>query len=430
MVSLFILISGGVRAESLFEAPLSGRAFSDFYFPLSSSPDGQWQQISASVWLETNPRLGDHFFGQVIGTANGIATSSVPEVGQTLKFDIREGFAGYTNSGWEFRAGKMIVPWGKSDAINPTDFLTAKDYTFFNPDEEVRRIGAISFWTSWTPDEGNSPWGIQLIFTPNFPESKVLIAPNQIPPSFTILPVSRPAQWEAAVKASYSGTNWDGEILVYKGWNHLPVFQVASATLISPTQVQSQLATTFQRYTALGLNTSITEGKWVFRGESAYVWTENNDGQNPLIQPTHLDVVAGAERPISDDLRVQAQGLVRYYPRYLSPNELQGTGSLLGQLDQQVAQVNALIQNYQDQVRPAFTFRLAYSHDPSGIASELFLLTNFIGGDYLVRPQFSYLWTDSLKTILGMDYYAGPKDRPLGVLSVYSSIYSELRYVF
>ena len=55
---------------------------------------------------------------------------------------------------------------------------------------------------------------------------------------------------------------------------------------------------------------------------------------------------------------------------------------------------------------------------------------NFIGGDYLIRPKFSYAFTDALKGTLGMDYYGGPMDRPLGQLQVFNSVFVEGKYSF
>ena len=51
---------------------------------------------------------------------------------ERLRPRLREGYLYLRRPGLEVRAGQQIIPWGQADAVNPTDFLTAKDYTFFN----------------------------------------------------------------------------------------------------------------------------------------------------------------------------------------------------------------------------------------------------------------------------------------------------------
>ena len=173
-----------------------------------------------------------------------------------------------------------------------------------------------------------------------------------------------------ALKISYLGTQWDASVLVYRGWNHLPELAVSSYSFTAPNTVTLQANQAFHRYRALGLEGSATTRAWVFRMENAYVWTENNDGQNPLIQPSFFHSVIGIERPLGDDFRIQAQAIMKYYPNYLDPSQATGANAIEAQINQTLAATNALIQNYQDRFRPAATFRFSYSHPQSGIESE------------------------------------------------------------
>ncbi len=404
---------------------ISGRIFTDFYVPSGSPLGSPLQQVSGSIWLESDPRLSEDSRAHFTLTGDHFQASTPGNSG--LRWSLREAFVDYNHSGWSFRAGRMIIPWGKSDAINPTDFLTAKDSTFFNPDEEVKRIGALSVSLAWTPSSGNSPWTFHYILTPVFPQSTLLLAPEQIPGSIRLsstdaLPARNLGNAENAFKVAYSGVGWDASLSFFHGWNHLPAFQINSAVL-SPA-VSLEVSRFFQRYRVLGADGSTSWGSWIFRWETAYVWTENNDGQNPLLQPTHWDTVVGLERPLLSSFRVQMQVLTRYFPRFLSPQLLSSP------VDRQVALVNALIQNYQDPTRVSGTLRLSYSDEGEALGGEIFILGNFIGGGYLLRPQLNYAWTGDLKVSLGLDFYGGPEDRPLGVLAPYNSIFSEVKYVF
>ena len=372
---------------------LSGRIFSDFYVPTGDFINGQLQQISGSVWLQADPKFSETSSAHLTLTADQIAASTIS--GRTgFQPGVREAYVQYYKSGLEIRAGKMIIPWGKSDVVNPTDFLSAKNYTFFNPDEEVRRLGGVGVKIAWTPMSGNSPFTFTFVGTPVFPQSVLLLASGQIPSGISGFstvqnPAATLANTELAFKTAYSGTAWDASVLVYKGFNHLPEFGVTSVTS-SGTSVAVSANQIFHQYRALGADASVSLDRWVFRGEAAYVWTENSDGQNPLIQPAHLDAVLGVERPIGDDFRIQVQGLIRYFPYYLSPQQLSHSNPVLEAVYQQVAAVNALIQNYQDSFRPGATFRISYSNDQNRLSAEVFMMGNFLGGGFLFRPQISY----------------------------------------
>lgn len=412
------------------DVPVHGRIFSDFYLPIHRST---LNQVSGSVWLQADPKLSENAYGHFTLTASQLEASVVP--GKTGFYPgVREAKVSFFKEGWEFRAGKMIIPWGNSDGINPTDFLSGKDYTFFNPDEEVKRIGATGLWLSWTPRAGQSPMNLTLVVLPVLAQSKVLLAPGQVPASFVIAdtfqtPATTLSNISLALKTTYTGNQWDASLLAYRGFNSLPEFQATSVGEIPLVPILNA-SFGFHRFRALGGDISLTVGKWVLKTEDAYVWTENNDGQNPLTLPSYLSSVISVERPLGADFRVQTQIWVRYYPNYLSPAQASGPNPLQALINQQVARANALIQNYQDRVRPAGTLRVTYTDERDGLEAQLLIAMNFNGGDYLLRPKLDYSISDSLKATLGMDYYAGPADRPFGVLEPFSSVFTEFRYLF
>jgi hypothetical protein len=408
---------------------LSGRVFSDVYFPARDIRTSTYRQASASVWLQGDHRFGEHTSARFVLAGDAIQNRPVSAVGGTgdaFRLSLREGYATYAKNGWEFRAGQQIIPWGKSDAINPTDFLTAKDLTLFNPDEEVRRIGAVSLWLGWTPSEGVSPLAFTAVVTPVFAQTRLLVPPSAIPAgvslgSSAVSPPETLGNTETAFKIAYNASSWDASVLAFRGFNHMPEFASLGGTSVG--QV-------FHHIRAAGGDFSFTWGKWIFRGESAYVWTENDDGSAPWIQPSHWDSVLGLERPIGDDFRAQAQLVYRYIPGFVEASAATGADPLSAQLNRGIAAANALLLAYQDRSRPGATFRFAYSNEDSGIEAELFALGNFVGGDYLLRPKASYRWTDALKTTLGVEWYGGPDSRPLGSMKVFNSVFTEAKYSF
>jgi hypothetical protein len=414
-----LLVPGPAAAAEAMGVPVTGRIFADTYIPTRNPSSNEFRLVSTTLWLEGAPRMGERSSARFV-LEGQMFDQKLPQLGVTtaaheLRMRLREGYVGYAHEGVEFRVGQQIIPWGKSDAVNPTDYLSAKDYTQFNPDDEVRRTGALSLLWTWTPRKGESPFSLTGVWTRVFPQSRLLIPPVAVPAGVTVqpVPVEPPATLpnsELALKGAYTGSGWDASLSVFRGWNHLPEFASSGTTVFQ----------TFHWARALGGDAAVTSGSWIFRAESAYIWTENNDGTDPLIQPTHWDSVLGVERPIGDDFRAQLQFLYRYYPRFtdpaLSPNPL--------------ARVNALLLGYQDQSRPGYTLRVSYALEDEGVETELFTMGNFVGGDYLIRPKFTYAWTEALKTTIGTDYYGGPTDRPLGALREFNSLFLEAKYSF
>ena len=101
-------------------------------------------QDSASLWLEGDPELRREWRRALHPHRERdpkLNRFGVGSPASQFNVGLREAWISYAKNGWEAKLGQQIIPWGKSDIINPTDFLTAKNYTFFNPDQEVRRLG-------------------------------------------------------------------------------------------------------------------------------------------------------------------------------------------------------------------------------------------------------------------------------------------------
>jgi hypothetical protein len=216
------------------------------------------------------------------------------------------------------------------------------------------------------------------------------------------------------------GQSFDVSLSYFNGYYHLPYF-IVSGNPLTPL-IQTQM----DRVQAYGTDASWSFDSYVARFESAYFSTRN-DGRNlltgALTQPSHWDTVVGIERGWNDHWRLQLQALYRHHPRWVNPADTPLAVRPLSEL-------NARVLNYQERSRLGGTLRFAYTDNESGVDAEVLLMGNVMGKDYLVRPKFSYAWTDAIRTSLGLDHYGGPKDRSLGSLYVYNSIFLEGKFSF
>ncbi|MEQ1875595.1 MAG: hypothetical protein ABL958_03050 [Bdellovibrionia bacterium] len=418
----------------------SGKFFADIYAPVNNKFSRPLTQATANLWLDFNHQIAN---GESPYSIRGIWQSTIFEGNNSVvtgkyepthyEGDFREGYLSYLNGGFEFRAGNLIVPWGKSDGLNPTDYLSARDYRHFSPDSEVQRKPGSGFWASWTPETATS-WNFTAALIPYFAEGQFVLAPGVVPANVAISEAEHPgissSSLEGAVKAAYTGDRWDISVNAYNGFNHYPEFQEEARTIFTPVDVRLRLKEMFRRQSAAGGDFSWSGDTWIYRAEAAYFWTENQEGANMMSVPSHYFAVVGFERPFWDNFRMQVQYAHKYFPAYRPIDEMTGASPVDAAVKQQIARTNAMLFQYQERDQGTVTFRVSYAKESSGWDAEIFFMENLRGQDFLVRPKTSYAWSDNLRYTLGADIYGGPGHRTLGAMSAFNSVFAEAKYSF
>ena len=440
-LSLLCLQARAHAAEGESPVRLSGEALADAWLPTRESAGKTFTQLHSMLQLQGDARLAEpltaravyqgHFFDGRHSRLTG------NRGGTHLEHELQEGWLEYFAGGWQLRAGQLVIPWGKSDGVNPTDFLSGKDSNILSRDSERNRRGGLALLTSFTPNAGSSPWNYTVVVQPRFPEADYLVPPAALPAGITLEEKQRPAMraenTEVAGKIAYTGEGWDGSLSAFYGWNHKPEFtKLSHAVTLSPAgpAVTARGTRVHRRVKALGADASVSGGDYVYRLETAYTFTENNDGKNPTILPSHWTAVLGAERPFLEKFRAQAQFISRFFPRYTSPRDTTGPDLITAQLNSQVAAANALLLQYQERWETAGTLRLSYDHEALGFSAELLYYQSLNGGDWYLQPLLGYRLYEGLRLYLGADHYGGPGSRSLGSLRTYNSVFTEISYRF
>jgi hypothetical protein len=425
-----------IVSQNATASPIAGRIYSDYYIYTQDLSYGEVAQSSLSAWLEydsqaddsTKKDLGVHIVGQ-----GDLFYRDLNHPGQTsARFHLREGYISYLSDETVLRVGQQIIPWGKSDGINPTDYFTAKDYTLFNPDDEVKRLGAPGLSWGFTPDQGTSPFNIQAVFQAYYPQMRLLIPSQAIPSGVAVSKyASSPEAFsenamEFGFKVAYLKSNYDFSFSYFQGYTPFAeyVFDVA----------QNRVSPVNPKQKAIGGDASFTLGEYVVRIESALLMPENGTDTDPLfglVEPWHWDTVAGIETTFAQDYHAQIQGTVRHHLYYQLPSDSIGGSAQTRAIQQAVGRANALILNYQQQTNVGATFRVGYASDTSDWTADVFLVGYFMNGqDYLVRPQVSFKPMNNVRLMAGADLYGGEEGRPLGALKDRSVGFFEAKYVF
>jgi hypothetical protein len=180
-----LIFAQGVFADEMvaphepYAFPVGGRVYTDQY---GYTETRKFVQSSYSVWLDLDSKTENGLGERFIGEFDVFAKSMEKQSSWSTYGQIREAYVSYLGEGYDIRLGQQIIPWGKSDGINPTDYFTAKNYTFLNPADEVKRQGAPGASLSFTPEKGTSPFTIQGVFQAYYPQTKLLIPDTVIPP--------------------------------------------------------------------------------------------------------------------------------------------------------------------------------------------------------------------------------------------------------
>ncbi|MBC7386233.1 MAG: hypothetical protein H7301_08760 [Cryobacterium sp.] len=333
--------------------------------------------------------------------------------------DVREAWVDHSEKGFSVRAGEVVTAWGRSDAVNPTDYLTAKDFTFLSSSDDVRRKGAPGVRMSLTPNGGVSPWEITVAWNALYPQSKLLIPTSAIPAGLQVEtdpenPRLLGNRQEWAFKLAYLAPSFDLSLSAFDGRTHFGQF-IWDGTSV-------RLA--YLPVRALGTDFSVTFDQFVLRGESAYFFYDvgrAGGGSLSLTEPNHWDTVVGIERPLGERFRLIAQLLYRVHPSLRDSQAYTSASPLDTAVVRGVGKANALIQNYQDHSRVGATFLFSYTSSDEIWTGELAAIGNFVGGDYLLRPKLGRKFGERMRLAAGVDYYGGPTDRPLGSLRDYRS---------
>lgn len=412
---------------------VSGKVILDQYEAVGPGRDDRGDgngtlQSSATLYGSLAPKLGEDASAKA--TVRGTAFRRSLERKRDFLFrgEVQELWIDRSAGGLDVKVGQVVTPWGRSDAVNPTDFLTAKDLTYFSTSDEIRRRGAPGARVVYVPADGASPWEATLAWNARYPQTKMLIPASGVPTGVSVetdpaTPSLFGENQEIAAKLAYLASSFDVSLSAFSGRNHFGQFAWDG----------SRVALVFEKERAIGGDFSITFDAFVLRGETAYYFYDSGrrgGAGYSLTEPNHWDSVLGVERAFGPRVRLLAQALYRVHPSQRDPGEYVGSSPTETAIGRGVGRANALIQNYQQKSEVGATLLATYTTEDEGWVYELGALGNFIGGDFVIRPKIRHRLRDSLHAILGMDYYGGPTDETLGALRDYRSAYLEAEWAF
>jgi len=317
----------------------------------------------------------------------------------------------------DLRIGKQFIFWGKTDWINPTDNINPWDYKNISAEIEDYRIPVSSAKASFYL----GAWTLEGVLVFEF-------LPHRIPMHFEeiripgatveVLPVRMPKPGlknvEFGLRASSAWKGIDFSASLFRGFAKTPSVVFKYLPLTGTLQIQP----IYGRITVLGADFVTTRGKFAFKGEGAYFFTEDRDGTDPFVENPYLYYAAGMDYYAADDLTLNLQFVQKIRFKY-SPAEERTQLARRGLHGFAVAEKRV----------ESISCRIQY--EPFDFTSlQLIGVVNLKDRDYFLLPILNYQIADGVNIYGGATLFRGPEGSPFGRNKPYSRAFVEIKYSF
>lgn len=345
--------------------------------------------------------------------------------------ELREGYVEVARERWELRVGKQVIAWGRADEINPTDVVTPKDFLLLLPEGQAGyRYGVSGVRTDYflTPTVRASA-----VYVPFFSPSVIPL--SDLPPGVRArerLPAIRLEDGSAGVKLDSSGGRVDASLAYFYGFNLLPEIHVERAAVDPATgAARADIALAHARQHMIGADFATALGRFGYRGEVAYVHTDNAHGRRAGEVAPHLGYVLGVERSFFDNLSVIVQFVGRWVPERPDPaRALADPDPVRGRARFLAARETAVLNQQLDGVQNGWSARLDKKFWSDTLDVELLSLHYVERNDFFLRPKIAYELADGWRATIGGEIFHGPRRSLLGRVERNTGAFVELMYSF
>ncbi|MBM3117034.1 hypothetical protein [Jeongeupia naejangsanensis] len=343
--------------------------------------------------------------------AGGLVYNFAQDEGGSTRSILREAFLQWTGEETQIRAGWQVVAWGRADRINPTDNISARDYTSPQSVDEAQRMGAAML--SVSHDFGN-PGRLTLLGK----EVKQSRMPND--EAEKNLPMRPDAeQYEYAAKFDHSGDGFDWSLSYFKGLEKprsLQLMRLADQRIVGVNRGYAELE-------VFGADAATTLSGWGLRGEIAHMDFPETDFKVNDGRISHWYGITGVETNLPANATIGMQ----YFFRYFDEDPLlDGVTPAESAVRRKLRIANNQFHQYQD----GLTLRIAQRLWNDSVDYEIVGVVNFRDSDYAIRPRINWRYSDSIKLSAGADIYRGKDESFFGSLRKNNVQFAEISYIY
>lgn len=344
--------------------------------------------------------------------------------------ELREGYLEIARPRWEARLGRQIIVWGRADEINPTDVVSPKNYRLLLPEgQPEQRFGVAAALLDYFLEDGLRLSGV---WVPIFAPTDIPLATmpgvrlERRPPPITL------ANGSAGLKLDRSGGKIDASLAYFYGFNLLGAARIERLSTDPTTGAPgADVSLRYGRQHMVGADFATARGRFGYRGEVAYVHTDNPHGRRLDAISPYLFYVLGIERRFAGDLGVIVQYVGRYVVDRVDPERaLADPDPVRGSARFLAARETAVINQQLDSVQNGWSLRVARQFWNQTLDCELLGVHYFERNDFFLRPKVSYAFADAWRATVGGEIFHGPHRSFFGRVQDNSGAFAELRYSF
>lgn len=352
--------------------------------------------------------------------------------------DVREAWGNISPGPFDIKLGRQIIPWGRADAINPTNNITPKDESVLSSEFDDTRLGNELLQIKAKTGQSS----IQGIWIPCYRPDVLPLNGAKIPQGIIIAepvyPDFRFSNGGYAVRVEYTAPSLDGSVSYFNGYATLPGFNYS----LSKTGLS--LIPTAYRMQAAGADFSTAIGSFGLRGEAALKYPLDDYDKDilmskPYVPYPFIQYVLGLDKSIGDwSILIQYSGLyVINYEKIVEPvltNPFDPVAQMLyasALASAEIKQMNRLFTGTSDQVSHSLTGNLQWSTLYETLHLKIAGMYNFTTEDYAINPSISYDIADAIGLTVGGRYLDGPEENLNNMVSnLMSFVYTELKISF
>ncbi len=366
------------------------------------SDDGAISSIS--TWGRA--KINTNTFGQLVGQGWVRALSR----DSSSHGRIRELYWRQQAGPVDIKVGRQIIAWGRADGLNPTDYLSPRDFTLLTTQDSDLRHGNEAVNLSFAHSTG--VWAAYW-----FPDAASNTLPLESVPGVIYRKETAPKSSQWALKWEGSGTNIDGSLSYFDGYDPTPDLLLGST---SPQGIEVILRN--QRAQVIGADISWVNNGVIWRAESAWLLTNSEGPQDFHHKKPQIWLIGGGEWALDNNLTLGLQATVKHVFDYSDPNEL-AAGP-----EQAIVWRQTATSNQTDKDQHGITWRVAKRWLNDTLTAETTGVVVWPNPGGITRVTVDYAINDNLRVLVGAEDYFGPEHSYFGQLQRNGMTYFQLRY--
>lgn len=435
------VVPADAAGPSLDDLGLSGSVGLDYYSSDHGIDDRQhFPGVNLTVkhhgraWDEVRWYLETRVLAEQVGHEDDDAPhGSVRDLryADEVTSELREAYLEFEHGPWDVTVGRQIIVWGRADEINPTDVLSPKDYLLLLPDGlSAYRFGTTALKIDYFAGRDVRITGVWL------PITSTSLIPLSDPPTGVRVETRPPAirleNGIAGFKVDRSGGMVDASLSYAYGYNLLPEVRLTSIEQDpSSGALDGHVDLRNGRQHMVGADAATTWGRYGFRGEVAYLLTDNPHGRRVDGVTPYLFYVLGVERTLPWNVSMIVQYVGRWVMNRVDPaRALADPDPVQGQARFIAARETFIINQQLDTVQNGWSLRLDKKLWNDTLDCEVLGVQYFERNDFFIRPRMAYDLSDGWQVSLGGEVFGGPAVSYFGRIKKNTGAFVEMLYSF